>query len=331
MKKNKNLYDFETEKKTKKLNKKVDEKSNHNTLDNEIIIGVTMYPEKNNNKLEKKEKKVKTKKIITEKPKHSQKVIKKNDEPKKQKNKRKINKYIKWTSFIVIILSCILFAMLSPMFNISEIVVSGNDYISTSKIITLAEIKQNENIFRINKKEITNKIKQNGYIDNIVIKRTLPNKINLQVTERVPTFQIEYGSGYVYINNQGYILEVANIKKELPIIKGISTPNENFIEANRLNDEDLKKLNIVLKIVNVAKVDEISELITSIDITDENNYQIYMEKEKKTIYLGDASNIETRMLYVTSILKNESGKAGEIFVDMNLNTEEPRFRESVKQ
>ena len=346
--KNRNLYDFDFENEKEKKIKSKERKNNkihtkkekiktkkqetkkassHVNPDNEIIIGVTIYPEdkktqKKNTKKTKEKNNNKNNKINKTKKEVIEKV-----EP--QKKKRNVTKIIKWTSLVIIIIGICTFAMLSPIFNINSIIVTGNSTVSTEEIISLSGITTGENIFRINKKDIRNNIKKNGYIEDLTIKRSLPNKIEISVEERQTSFIIQYGSGYVYINNQGYILEINSEKKELPIILGIKTPSEQLVEASRLNEEDLKKLGTVLKIMSVAEVNDIANLITTIDITDDSDYKLYFDSEQKEAYLGDCSDLETRMLYLTAILKSESGTPGEIFVNMNLNTDNAFFRESV--
>ena len=59
------------------------------------------------------------------------------------------------------------------------------------------------------------------------------------------------------------------------------------------------------------------------------DYKLFFDTEQKEAYLGDCSDLETRMLYLTAILRSESGKPGEIFVNMNLNQDNVFFRESV--
>lgn len=307
--------------------------------DNEIIIGVTKYPDakkeqvKNNiktkDKKNKKQKQHKSNTNISRETSDSKELYKMQTKEARNKKGKKLAQILKWTSLAIVVAGTIAFAMLSPMFNISKILVQGNEEATTSEIIGLAEIETGANIFRINKKEIENKIKQNGYVEDISIKRILPATIELTIKEREASFIIQYGSGYVYINNQGYILEISNIKKQIPIILGIKTPNEQFVEANRLEEVDLRKLGNVLKIMSVAQVNDIANLITTIDISDDNDYKLNFESEQKEAHLGDCSDLETRILYLTAILKNESGKAGEIFVNMNLNTEDAFFREKV--
>ena len=99
--------------------------------------------------------------------------------------------------------------------------------------------------------------------------------------------------------------------------------------GNRLNKEDLTKLEMALKIRDAAQSNELDKILTGIDITDESEYKIIFESEAKTAYLGDCSNLSTRMLYIKTILQQENGHEGEIFVNIDLNNEYPFFREKV--
>ena len=80
--------------------------------------------------------------------------------------------------------------------------------------------------------------------------------------------------------------------------------------------------------MDISKNFELKELISRIDITDATNYIVYMDSEGKKIYLGDANDLNTKILPLAEILNQTKGKSGEIFLDMDLNEQNPRFRES---
>ena len=219
--------------------------------------------------------------------------------------------------------------MLSPLFNIKNIQVVGNTILSSEEIISISGIKTEENMFKVMKLKTIDRIKENAYINEVAIHKKLPNTIEIQVKERKPSFMLEYGNGYVYLSNQGYMLEISSIKKDIPTILGTTTSKENYKPGNRLNKDDLEKLGTVIKIMAVAKTHNIENLITTIDISNSDNYTLRLEQEKKTVYLGDCSYLETRMSSLMSILENEKDIEGEIFINMNINTRKPYFRESI--
>ena len=227
------------------------------------------------------------------------------------------------------VISAIIALLLSPVFNIQTIEVVGNKQISKEEIKSLSGIEIYENLFKVINKKVENNIKENAYINTVKVSKKIPDTIHIEVEEREASYMLEYGNGFVYVNNQGYMLEISSIKKELPILIGISTSKEDYKAGNRLNEEDLIKLGTVIKIMNSAQTNGIASLITKIDISNENNYTLFLETERKTAYLGDCSNLETRMLFLVGILEKEKENPGEIFINMNLNTDDAYFRESV--
>ena len=118
---------------------------------------------------------------------------------------------------------------------------------------------------------------------------------------------LQFADSYVYINNQGYMLEISNEKLPVPVLVGFTTDLSNIKTGNRVDVDDLKKLNTVIKIYDSAELNELSELITKIDISNSKDYSIELESKGKVVYLGecsDYSDLKTRMLYLKSILEN---------------------------
>ena len=82
--------------------------------------------------------------------------------------------------------------------------------------------------------------------------------------------------------------------------------------------------------MNATKEYNLDTKVKSIDISDKNEYSIYLEEEKKKVYLGDNTNLSNKMLYVNAIIEEEKGKAGEIFANGDLNNKfRVYFRESL--
>lgn len=294
--------------------KSASKKSDVINLDDEIIIGLKRVPEPKENKKKNHEKMGQVKKKLT----------------REEQKKRVIRKILLFLFFIVLLVVGIIYLMLSPMFNIKSIEVINNCYINSNEIIQISGIQINQNTFKFSKKEVKNKILLNPYIEDIDIHRDLiNNSVKIDIKERIATLMLEYGNSYVYINNQGYILEISNEKIEAPILKGYKTALEEIKVGNRLNKEDLERLDMVLNIIEVAESNNIDKLITQIDIKDKNEYILYMFSEDKTIYLGKCSNLSTQMLYIKEMLEREKGIEGEFFVDMDLNISNPVFREKV--
>lgn len=331
--------------KTNGKSKKQLKKQSNGQLENQDAIIISKYmqnyeeTEESNEKVKLKRKStnkntkrndIKSNKSKTNNQKTTNPKLTKKQQAQKKKRKR-IVKIIKWLTLIGIIIAGIVYAMLSPIFNIKNIAVSGNAKVSSETIISLSGLSIDQNIFNFRTNNIKDNIQQNAYIDSVELHRNLPDEVQIIVKERVATFMLTLGNAYVYINNQGYILEITSIKGDFPLIVGYQTPEEQIQEGNRLDTDDLEKLNDVLKIMEAASSvgGNITNLVTQIDISDKANYILNLEKEKKKVYLGDTTNLSAKMLWINELLEAEKDNEGIIYLNIDLNTESPYFRKKV--
>lgn len=235
---------------------------------------------------------------------------------KVSKKKKKRLKFLKWTSLFVLLSGAVALFLLSDIFNIKEIKVTNNNKITAQEIKDLSTLKENENMFKFLELSVVQKIKQNPYIESANIRRKLNGIIEIEVTERVTTYMLITENQYAYINNQGYILEFTEVKLEVPTITGYIT--ENLEPGNRLEQEDLGKLNTIIQITKTAKEKDLDSKITNINIEDENNFIITMESESKLVHFGDSSNINDKFIMLKAVIEDNVGVKGEIFVkDLN--------------
>lgn len=330
------------EKKVKRAGKKtapkkqIENKDDKFNFNEEIVIGISVPVEDKKDKNKKNRshnKKTTIKKMQYNKnyPKKTKNAIPKKYTGKTIDKKRhsKTSIIIKLFLILAIIIAGIVFILVSPQFNVKNINVSGNSHVDSQTIINLSNIEKDKNIFSFSRKNIMSNILQNPYIEQVYIRRSLPDTIEIIVKEREATFNIQYGNAYIYINNRGYILETSNEKIEKPIIYGISSKEEELKPGLRLCEEDLDALSDILKIMEIMTNNELAQLVTKINIEDKEDYVLELETEQKTVHIGDISNLGTKILYVKNMIEREKGIKGEIFVNEDLNTENPFFRESV--
>jgi len=214
--------------------------------------------------------------------------------------------------------------MLSSVFNIKEIKVLNNRKISAEEIIVISGIEKGNNMFKTNMWFAGEKIEENPYVESVKITRHLDGTIDIYVTERVSTFMINLLTEYAYINNQGYILEISENMLEVPTITGAKT--KELKPGERLIREDLEKLDTVIKILDAAHNNNIGNLINEIDITNSREYILILESEGKTVYFGDNSKIQQKILWIVSVIEEERGVPGELFLK---NIDRVVFREKV--
>lgn len=321
-------------KKRRSKQTKKDNKEKYNA-ENEIIIGVTTKPKQAqpiHKKVDKK-KTVNTNKKRTSSKKNNKinkratKVLTKEQEIKKS-NRKKI--MISLSILLMIVVAIMIYMCTTPMFNITNIEIIGNEKNSIETYISLTKIElNNTNIFAITKNKIIKNMKENSYVEEVMVKRKLPNTIQISVTERKAIYQAQYNNGYIDLDRQGYILEINEEKKDIITILGLNSTKQSLIQGQRLEKEDLLKLDTVLKIVNYCNYNTIEDKITSINVTDVSNYAICFNKEEKIAYLGDDTKLNEKILRLKEILEREKGNKGEIFVTQDeINRNRVYFRPS---
>ena len=245
--------------------------------------------------------------------------VKINEQREKEKKKRKQRKSKLILIAVILVIGVIsAYLLTSPSFAIQEISIKGNTQLSTQKITQIAEIQRGDNIFSKIGIILKVKLKQNGYIQDAKINKIYPNKLEIEVIERQKQFQIKLETqGYIYIDEQGYILEYGVDKLVIPTIIGMDIKQTDVGILDRLEERDLIKMENILQIREQCKVIEIADKVTQIQVKDE--YIISLENDGISINLGDCTNLQNRFYYANAILKQEAGNKGTIYVNGNFN------------
>ena len=245
---------------------------------------------------------------------------------KKAKRNRQI---LTWTILIGMLAGIVIFLCKSEIFNICNIEIVGNNQIAQEKILELSQININDNIFlakTLNAKKI---ISENPYVEEVKVTRLLPDKIKIEIVEKQKAYMLQTDEGIAYINENGDILEVSQTKLDnIILLQGYTTPQEEIQPGKVLKEKDLDKLEDLQQILRSAEKIEIKDQITSINIQDKNEYIINLPIYKKIVYIGDTSNLATKMLRTKDILNKTMENEGKIFVNGEFNKGfDPYFRE----
>ena len=236
-------------------------------------------------------------------------------ELKKRKRRKIVFIIILIMTFVVGICTYLLTA---EVFKIQSITITGNKELSQEDIYELVGIKIGDNIFSTFEIVTKVRLKQNGYIEDAKIKKIYPNKIEIEITERKKQFQVLTETGcYIYIDEQGYLLDYSMDMLELPTIIGMEITEDKIDMINRLEKNDLEKMENILQIQAEAKEIGLVDAITKYQVEDE--YIVGLESLGININLGDATNLKNRMFYVKAILEQENGNTGTIYINGNLD------------
>lgn len=179
-----------------------------------------------------------------------------------EKGKRIILKGTKIISILIILVALALvvgrsieFVKKTSMFNINNLIINGNVYLTFNDIIEIIDIKSGDNIFHVQLREMKNKLELHPRVKSVSLKKELPDKIIININERKPLALLNAQKDINYclyeIDSEGYIIgEYPHLLTyDLPVITGYLF--KNIIPGEKLNNEFfLNILAILSKIEN---------------------------------------------------------------------------------
>lgn len=93
-----------------------------------------------------------------------------------------------------------------PYLALKDITVSGNSRLSNGHVLKLAKVQLGYNSLDINIGKVEESISASPWVKAASVRREFPDRLVIQVTERVPGFWVRQGSGLYYADRHGRII-----------------------------------------------------------------------------------------------------------------------------
>lgn len=235
----------------------------------------------------------------------------------KKNVKIKASTIIKFTFFIafVIIILYLIFNM--DTFNLSSIIVRGNEIYSEEDIISKSSLNVGDNVFKQLFLSGKNQIDL-AYIANFTLNYSFPSTIVINVEERYPAYIAldKNTNSYYKIDNEGYLLEKCKLtdKKDELLVEGFAFESEVKL-GEKINEVYLDKLKIYNTIKQLLEKYEIKGNITKLNFS--NSLTTITLDDKLNVIFANDSNLEYKVSFLKGILqKNEQIVEGTI--DMSI-------------
>ena len=212
----------------------------------------------------------------------------------KKKRRRKKRYFLRLCIFIIICTGAYI-ALHVDYFNIDGIAVGGNKDISDEEILKLSELEAGENIFDIHPWFAERRIKKNLYIEDVDVKRRLPDKVEIIVTERTGKAQFLSDKKYIVTDNEGTVLEISDEARRVTLITGIT-----------VEDARLKK---TIKIKENGDYENMMSIVKAAEDGDIYFKKLSIEGSKVTAYVYDGLICKGKYDNFVKAINNESLKA----------------------
>lgn len=194
-------------------------------------------------------------------------------------------------------------ALLTPIFNIKNITISGNKIVTASHVSELVGDMKGTNIFLAGKREIKNKLRTITYINDIEISKSLfPPTIDIAVTEYIPSGYVQVGGKFLVLDKSLYVIDDnAQISIDnIMCITGVKVKEGELSKPLILEDKETEEA--LKTLLTVMCSEDIINNIVSTDFSDLDNITMnydnrlniifgsYLELDRKLRLFGEMIN-----------------------------------------
>lgn len=239
-----------------------------------------------------------------------------------------VGKKRKRKKIIVTVLLCLVILvllLLSPVFNITEIRVTGNSALTAEAVIGGSGLAAGTNIFKVSAKAAEKRISTMAYVDSVKVRRRFPKAVEIQITESSEAAYVYFIGNYVGIDTNGKILEIKSKDDVIgkPVILGTNVTE--FGIGGKIKIDDERKEKAVFTILKQVELSELGPLLKTIDVADLNDIKIFTTSEA-TVNMGSMDDIIYKISFLKQILEEPGDKRGAV-IDMT-NPEKVTYRGS---
>lgn len=240
-------------------------------------------------------------------PRERQRIAEKN---KRRRIRRKRFVIFSFSFIIIAIIAATVWGFLT-LFKVKDYIVEGNKTYSADQIFEISGLEKGKNLFfsKINTAEEQLEFKL-PYIGNAEILRVMPGTLKFKITETQKACAMKYGSGFLYFNSDGKILEqkAGKITDGLPLLqctKPINIEPGKTVEFTSVKDgpDSPEILKIYKELLAAIKTSKIRN-ITVLDMSDPEDIALVYQG-RITLIIGIPSKLESRLMFAARVLVSE--------------------------
>ena len=241
---------------------------------------------------------------------------KNNRKSTKKEVKRKRRRRLKPAFFIMLALFLVAIAAvlsLTVFFEIESVNVSGESIYSQEMVINAAGIKNGQNLLRLNKNKISDKIEKGlPYVKDAVVTKVFPNSVSIRIVPATEFAVMEIDGQLVTIDENFKALSIESERREdLAFIKGVKASNVVLGEIVTITDKEQQT--VLNELLKFAKASELR--VTAFDITNTVSVSALLE-DRILVQFGSRNYFENKINHLKAMLPTViADKQAKIFLD----------------
>jgi cell division protein FtsQ len=212
---------------------------------------------------------------------------------------------LKTILLIMVLLCAITFIVIfkTDLLNVGDFEIYGNEYLSKEQIMPNIESTMGFNIFKVKMDSVASNLLTNPYIKTASVKRKLPNKLIVRISERKEAAVVPFMGTFLIIDEEGVVLKSDIQTPGLKTINGLEF--SNFMEGSILHVSDQEQLDKALFLAKAMK--NMKEDIKEINVTDKKHMVIRFSSGL-SCKIGEGNNIDYKLQLLKGILSDLASK-----------------------
>jgi cell division protein FtsQ len=179
------------------------------------------------------------------------------------------------------------------VFHVDQIVVRGNQRLSTGEVLALLQGLRGQSILSVDLEEWRRALLRSPWVADAVLRRSLPSTVEVTIQERAP-LGIGRIDGVLYlVDDRGAIIDEYGPRYadlDLPIIDGLSSnPHDETTDVYRAT--------LVRRLLEALRPRRMAGQISQIDVSDARNAVVLLEGDPTLIRLGNERFVERLQSY----------------------------------
>ena len=235
-------------------------------------------------------------------------------------HRRKNKKRVRSLMFLVIIMVSTLITLCFklPYFDITKIEIIGNVNASKTQINDIAKIHLGSNILYARFNDSKQKIMKNPYILGVEIKKVIPNKIIINIQEKVALFYGKVNNTYYILDRDGSLLEKRSDIKGMKLINLIGFNYEKIAVGNLIGAKNDRKISIIKEITTIVEDYRKTNSNSNITLVDVSNVlDVKVFAGDMCIKFGTTQNLKNKFNKAINIITQPQYKNAKGYVDVS--------------
>jgi cell division protein FtsQ len=203
--------------------------------------------------------------------------------------------------FVLLALLAVTVLMGMSIFQIHEVQVTGNSTISAQDVITLSGVRMGENIFKVDTVKVKGNIESDALLELVHIERVFPDKIRLDIRQRIPHGAIAYMGRFVIIDEKGCVLDTKDQLPagQYPLVIGMDIKHSEKGKPVQSNDQ--ASLDAMEAVLTALQKVQALPLIAQADFKDLLNITL-LTRDGMVVELGKPTDMDAKAMWITSTI-----------------------------